>query len=341
VLNEFYSDFSAKLAAAQDARAGMRANEPTDTDIPCDRCGRPMQIRNASTGVFLGCSGYSLPPKERCTHTVNLIPGEEAVDVERDEEGESRLLRQKHRCPRCGTAMDSYLINEQRKLHVCGNNPDCAGFEVELGQYRIKGYEGPVIECDRCGADMQLKSGRFGKYFGCTSSTCKNTRKLLRSGEPAPPKADPIPMPELRCEKVDDFYLLRDGASGLFLAASQFPKNRETRAPLVAELRVHANELDPKFRHLLDAPEADPEGRPAVIRFSRKLKEHYVQTEVDGKPTGWRAIYADGRWQGDTAGVAAAESRGGGSRTPRPAAGRRGATGKSPRARAGKQALRE
>jgi DNA topoisomerase I len=296
VLNEFYGDFSSRLEVAQSANGGMRANEPTDTDIPCEKCGRHMQIRNASTGVFLGCSGYGLPPKERCTHTVNLIPGDETVDVERDDEGESRLLRAKHRCRKCGAPMDSYLIDETRKLHVCGNNPDCAGFEVERGQFRIKGYEGPVIECDKCGADMQLKSGRFGKYFGCTSQSCKNTRKLLRSGQPAPPKADPIPMPELRCEKVDDHYLLRDGASGIFLAASQFPKNRETRAPLVSELKPHANELDPKFKYLLDAPEADPDGRAAVIRYSRKDGAQYVQSEEDGKATGWRAVYRDGRW---------------------------------------------
>jgi DNA topoisomerase I len=192
--------------------------------------------------------------------------------------------------------MDSYLIDESRKLHICGNNPDCDGFAVEQGQFRIKGYEGPVLECDKCGAEMQLKSGRFGKYFGCTAADCRNTRKLLRSGEAAPPKADPIPMPELRCEKVDDYYLLRDGASGIFLAASQFPKNRETRAPLVRELKPHANELDPKLRYLLDAPETDPDGRPVVIRYSRKDKSQYVQSEEDGKATGWRAVYRDGRW---------------------------------------------
>ncbi|HEX7036935.1 MAG TPA: type I DNA topoisomerase [Pseudomonadales bacterium] len=296
VLNEFYSDFSTRLEEAQHPQRGMRANEPTDTDIVCERCGRHMQVRNASTGVFLGCSGYNLPPKERCTHTVNLIPGDEAVDVDEDGEGESRLLRAKHRCPKCGAAMDSYLIDENRKLHICGNNPDCPGYEVETGQFRIKGYEGPVIECEKCGSDMQLKSGRFGKYFGCTNPECRNTRKLLRSGEPAPPKADPVPMPELRCETVDDYYLLRDGASGIFLAASQFPKNRETRAPLVRELKPHANELDPKLRYLLEAPETDPEGRPAVVRYSRKEKMQYVQSEENGKATGWRAVYRDGRW---------------------------------------------
>jgi len=296
VLNEFYGDFSGKLSVAQQPEGGMRPNEPTDTDVVCDKCGRHMQVRTGSTGVFLGCSGYALPPKERCTNTMNLIAGDEVVDVEADDEGESKLLRAKWKCPVCQTPMDSYLIDEERKLHVCGNNPDCAGFAVEKGTFRIKGYDGPVIECDKCGAEMQLKSGRFGKYFGCTSEDCKNTRKLLRNGEPAPPKADPIPMPELRCEKVDDFYLLRDGASGIFLAASQFPKNRETRAPLISEIKPHANELDPKFNYLLNAPEADPDGLPSVVRYSRKTKEQYVQSEVEGKATGWKAFYVDGRW---------------------------------------------
>jgi DNA topoisomerase-1 len=103
-------------------------------------------------------------------------------------------------------------------------------------------------------------------------------------------------MPELICQKVDDHYLLRDGASGIFLAASQFPKNRETRAPLVKELLPHANELDPKFNYLLDAPLEDPDGLPSVIRYSRKTKEQYVQSEVEGKATGWRAYYTNGRW---------------------------------------------
>ncbi len=291
VLDTFYTDFEGKLDQAQ---GNMRLNEPTDTDVECSVCGRPMQIRTGSTGVFLGCSGYSLKPKERCTNTLNLIPGDEAVDVDEDDEGESKLLRRMHNCPKCGTNMLSYLVDENRKLHICGNNPDCSGYEIEKGQFKIKGYDGPVLECDKCGADMQLKSGRFGKYFGCTE--CKNTRKLLRSGEPAPPKADPVPMPELRCQKVDDHYLLRDGASGIFLAASQFPKHRETRAPLVQEIIPHANELDPKFKYLLDAPMEDSDGNPTVIRYSRKTKEQYVQSELEGKATGWKAFYQNGKW---------------------------------------------
>lgn len=301
VLDDFYKDFSLKLSAAEtaDDGKGMRSNEPTLTDIACKECGRPMMIRTASTGVFLGCSGYALPPKERCKSTVNLVPGNEvAAD---DDEGESRVLRNKRRCPVCSTAMDSYLVDEKRKLHVCGNNPDCNGFEIEEGQFKIKGYDGPLIDCDKCGSEMQLKTGRFGKYFGCTNSECKNTRKLLKSGEAAPPKMDPVKMPELKCDKVDDVYVLRDGASGMFLAASQFPKNRETRAPLVKELLPHREEIDPKYHFLLDAPVKDPDGVPTVIRYSRKTKEQYVQSEVEGKPSGWRAFYDGKRWTADDA----------------------------------------
>lgn len=301
VLNRFYSDFNLKLSSAQNEEGGMRPNNPSATDIECSKCGRPMMIRTAGTGVFLGCSGYSLPPKERCKHTVNLTAGDEAVNIEEDDEAESKLLLYKHRCKLCNTSMDSYLLDETRKLHICGNNPDCSGYEVEFGQYVIKGYEGPVLECDKCGSEMQLKTGRFGKYFGCTGETapgqpCKNTRKLLRNGEAAPPKVDPIAMPELRCAKVDDHYVLRDGASGIFLAASQFPRHRETRAPLVTELLPYKQQIDAKYQFLLEAPAYDPDGLPTVVRYSRKTKEQYVRSENEGKPSGWSAFYNDGRW---------------------------------------------
>ncbi|MGB3383578.1 MAG: type I DNA topoisomerase [Marinomonas sp.] len=294
-LNAFYQGFSSVLAKAEDPEEGMLLNAPTPTDIECPTCSRPMQIRTASTGVFMSCSGYALPPKERCKATINLTRGEEAVAVD-DDEAESKALINKRRCSICSSAMDSYLMDEHRKLHVCGNNPTCPGYEVEEGTFKIKGYDGPVLECDKCGSEMQLKTGRFGKYFGCTSEDCKNTRKLLKSGEAAPPKMDPVPMPDLACQKVEDHYVLRDGATGLFLAASQFPRKRETRAPLVKELLPYMEQIDPKYHFFSTAPVMDAEGRPTIVRYSRKTKEQYVMTEEEGKPTGWKAFYVGKQW---------------------------------------------
>ncbi len=295
VLDRFYADFRKKLEAA--ARPdGMRPNTPTTTGIDCPACSRPTQIRSASTGVFLGCSGYALPPGERCTRTMNLLSADQVADADRDDEEESRLLRAKRRCATCGTHMDAYVVDAGRKLHVCGKNPYCDGHEIETGSFESLVPKARTIACDKCGAGMPLRTGRFGKFFGCSNPECRNTRKLLKNGEPAPPRVDPIPMPELRCRTVDDHYVLRDGASGLFLAASMFPKHRETRAPTVSELKAHADELDPKYRYLVEGPETDPEGRPAVIRFSRKTGEQYLTSEQDGKAAGWRAVYRDGRW---------------------------------------------
>ena len=299
VLDNFYVDFEQKLRVAEKSpeEGGMRLNQAIPTDIACGKCERPMNVRTASTGVFLGCSGYSLPPKERCTGTMNLTSGDEVTKVEDEDELETEVLRSKRRCDVCGTAMDSYLVDESRKIHICGNSPSCEGIYVEKGTFKIKGYEGPIIECDKCQSNMELKSGRFGKYFGCTNEECKNTRKLLRNGEAAPPKEDPTDLPELECVKSDAHFVLRDGASGIFLAAHNFPKSRETRAPKVEELAKFRNRISPKFYYLADAPAKDPDGSPAIVRYSRKTKQQYVMSEnEEGKATGWSAWCTDGKW---------------------------------------------
>lgn len=298
VLDIFFADFSHELEIAEQApgEGGMRTNEMVLTSIDCPTCGRKMGIRTATTGVFLGCSGYALPPKERCKQTINLIAESEVLNIMEGDDAETNALRARPRCAKCGTAMDSYLIDNQRKLHICGNNPECDGYEVETGEFRIKGYEGPVIDCDKCGAVMHLKMGRFGKYMGCTNPDCKNTRKILRSGDIAPPKEDPVPLPELKCEKSDAYFVLRDGAAGVFLAANTFPKSRETRAPFVEELVRFKDRLPEKLRYLADAPIKDKDGNKTMMRFSRKTKQQYVGSEKEGKTTGWSAFYIDGKW---------------------------------------------
>ncbi|MEI7188980.1 type I DNA topoisomerase [Dickeya dianthicola] len=298
VLDEFFAEFSKQLETAElePNDGGMKPNQMVLTSIDCPTCGRKMGIRTASTGVFLGCSGYALPPKERCKTTINLIPEAEVLNVLEGDEAETNALRARRRCSKCGTAMDSYLIDNQRKLHVCGNNPSCDGYEIEQGEFRLKGYDGPVVECEKCSSEMHLKMGRFGKYMACTNESCGNTRKILRNGEVAPPKEDPVPLPELLCEKSDAYFVLRDGAAGVFLAANTFPKSRETRAPLVAELVRFCDRLPEKLRYLAEAPVTDAEGNKTLVRFSRKTKQQYVSSEKEGKATGWSAFYVDGKW---------------------------------------------
>ena len=62
------------------------------------------------------------------------------------------------------------------------------------------------------------------------------------------------------------------------------------------EILTIKDQLDPKIRFLANAPVTDSSGNKAQIRYSRKSKEQYVMTEVDKKPTGWKAFYRDGKW---------------------------------------------
>ena len=294
-LNAFFKDFSEQLTQAEldELQGGMKPNSIVPTNIDCPTCGRKMAIRTASTGVFLGCTGYALPPKERCKTTMNLIPEEELINV-LDEDSETKALMARKRCPKCDSAMDSYIIDPKRKLHVCGNNPNCDGYLLEEGTFKIKGYDGPIVECDKCGADMHLKLGRFGKYMGCTN--CDNTRKILKNGEVAPPREEPIPFLELKCEKADAYFVLRDSAVGVFMSAHNFPKVRESRPAKVSELAQYRDRLPEKLQYLADAPLTDPEGNPAIISFSRKEKRQYVTSEKNGKKTKWIMDYVDGKW---------------------------------------------
>ena len=304
VLNDFYDAFQNDLISASQDDGGMKSNQPISTNITCPCGKKTMVIRNSSSGVFLGCSGYNDEGDEKCKTTVNLISGDEAVSVDDAEEASNLLI--KRRCPKCSTSMDNFLIDENRKLHICGNNPDCDGYEVEDGQFKIKGYDGPVLECHKCGSEMQLKTGRFGKYFGCLNDNCGATRQLQRNGEPKPLSMEPIPLPDLQCLKCDDHYLLRDSMKGLFLAASKFPKNRETRAPKVSEIKNLSNELVEACRYLEDknkhvyltsAPIHDKDGNPYVIRYNKTEDMHYLASEKDGKKTKWTAVYADDSWK--------------------------------------------
>ena len=305
VLDSYYSAFQDDLLSAMDEENGMVPNLPTMTNINCPDCKKnKLTIRNASNGVFLGCAGYSLPADEQCKKTLNLISGDEAVSVDDQEEAEHLVT--KRRCPKCDTSMDNYLLDENHKLHVCSNNPDCDGFEVEEGTFKIKGYDGPTLSCHKCGSEMQLKTGRFGKYFGCMNDNCSATRALQRNGEPKPIVMEPIST-EIPCIKFEDTYLLRDSMKGLFFAASKYPKNRETRAPSVEEFNQVVTEetlLDAckyledqaKHTHLLDAPKKDIDGNPYIIRYNKAEDTHYLASEKKGKKTGNTATHNGDKW---------------------------------------------
>ena len=298
-LDKFYKNFKVELdkASLSAEEGGMANNNSVLTTMLCPQCNSPMVIKNASTGVFLSCSNYQGKTKSSCTKTINLV-SEDEVPMLESEDAENEILRHKHRCPICGQVMDAYVIDTNRKLHICSNNPMCPGYEIEEGQFKIKGSSGPVIECERCGGQMIFKSGRFGSYMECQNPECKNTRKILKNGEIAPPKEKPVAFEDMLCKDGKSHFVLRDGLTGIFLASSAFPKVRETKQVTVQALLDHKALLPEKFLYLTTAPIADENGNLTVVRYSKLTKQQYVSAlDSEGAPTGFNAYYKDGAWQ--------------------------------------------
>ncbi len=98
-----------------------------------------------------------------------------------------------------------------------------AAFEtVSKDDIEIPVEETDII-CDKCGARMIVKEGRFGKFAACPNyPECKNTKPMTRDGKEKPEaKADPTGM---KCEVCGADMVLRQGRYGNFYACSAYPK---------------------------------------------------------------------------------------------------------------------
>ncbi len=78
------------------------------------------------------------------------------------------------------------------------------------------------IICDKCGARMIVKNGRFGKFAACPNyPECKNTKPLT------PPKKEEKKtevVPDLKCEICGSDMVVRKGRYGSFYACSRYPE---------------------------------------------------------------------------------------------------------------------
>ncbi len=86
--------------------------------------------------------------------------------------------------------------------------------------------------CDKCGAKMVVKTGRYGKFLACSAfPDCRNIKKVAgENGEYAQKEADPKTQ-ELEkkyageiCDKCGSAMKVKTGKFGPFLACSAYPK---------------------------------------------------------------------------------------------------------------------
>lgn len=77
--------------------------------------------------------------------------------------------------------------------------------------------------CEKCGAKMVVKTGRFGKFLACPNyPKCKNTKNLDENGNIAEPKQPETS--DVVCEKCGAKMVVKTGRYGKFLACPNYPK---------------------------------------------------------------------------------------------------------------------
>ncbi|MBE6636367.1 MAG: type I DNA topoisomerase [Ruminococcaceae bacterium] len=85
------------------------------------------------------------------------------------------------------------------------------------------------IVCDKCGARMVIRQGRFGKFAACPNyPTCKNTKAIDKDGNLLE-KTETAEKTGQLCELCGSEMLKRHGRYGEFLACSNYPKCKNAK----------------------------------------------------------------------------------------------------------------
>lgn len=145
VLREFYEPFKGALADA-DKMMGEEKIEQV-TDIPCEKCGKPMVAKWGRHGKFLACSGY---PECRSTRGLKETSDGSIVPEE--------PITTDEKCPKCGSPMQVRMGRYGRFL-ACTRYPECKSTKaISLG-----------IACPLgCGGEVVTRRARMGRvFYGC------------------------------------------------------------------------------------------------------------------------------------------------------------------------------
>lgn len=142
VVSNFYSGFEKELEIAN-KEAERIEQEPELSDEVCEKCGKPMAIKEGRFGRFLACTGYP-----ECKNTKPII---KKIGVN---------------CPTCGKDIVEKRSRRGRVFYGCIGYPECT----------VSFWDEPTNEkCPVCGSLLLIKKGNSPK-LKCSNEDCKYTK---------------------------------------------------------------------------------------------------------------------------------------------------------------------
>ena len=147
LLKDFYGDFSAELARAEQELDGERIKVPDEvSDEVCDICGKNLVVKSGRFGRFLACPGYP-----ECSFTKPLV------------------VEMPGKCPSCGGRILKKTSRNGYTYYGCEFNTS----KDETKKCSFMTWDVPVKDCcPVCGWTMFKKSGRGAKKPFCINEAC-------------------------------------------------------------------------------------------------------------------------------------------------------------------------
>lgn len=141
VLEKFYQPFAESLAIA-DKEIPVVDIPLEVTDIPCEKCGRMMVIRQGRFGSFLACPGFP-----ECRNTKPIL---KKIGI---------------KCPKCGGEIIERKSKRGKYFYGCEAYPQCD----------FTSWDKPNLEpCPKCGSMQYEKVERNGnKKSYCSNDNCE------------------------------------------------------------------------------------------------------------------------------------------------------------------------
>ena len=188
LLRKFYNPFDETLKQAEEVIGEVEIPDEV-TDIPCDKCGRMMVVKQGRFGKFLACPGFP-----DCRNAKPLLRDTGVA------------------CPKCGGKIVERKSRRGRAFFGCDHYPDC--------DYTT--WDEPQQEkCKVCGSFMQKHRYRTGRsILYCSNEACSSRvgspieKELARQKERAAAqaaKADGAPASEAKGKAVKKSAARRKG----------------------------------------------------------------------------------------------------------------------------------
>ena len=167
-----YPECKNTMNFTHDENGKVKHVETQTTDIKCNKCGKPMIVKEGRFGQFLACSGYP-----ECKNTLNATKNENGEIVAQEAPTTDEV------CELCGKPM-AVKRGRYGQFLGCTGYPDCKNIKKMGKDGKVTTQETVLSDevCELCGKPMAVKRGRFGQFLGCTGyPDCKNIKKIPKN----------------------------------------------------------------------------------------------------------------------------------------------------------------